>query len=106
MDEKVSAALNFAYYQDEQAIHSFTVARQVEIEGTNKAMKQQWAQIKKVRANFTTDEFWDYWSTRSHKVRQENKSFDESDPIDKFNGTILNMVGRMAWSLWNIQLLR
>ena len=47
MDEKVSAALNFAYYQDEQAIHSFTVARQVEIEGTNRAMKQQWAQIER-----------------------------------------------------------
>ena len=106
MDEKPSAALNFADYQDEQAIHRFTVARQVEIEDTNRAMKQHLAQIKKVRANFTTDEFWDYWSTRSHKVRQENKSFDESDPIDKFNGTILNMVGRMAWSLWNIQLLR
>ena len=61
---------------------------------------------RKVRANFTTDEFWDYWSTRSHKVRQENKSFDESDPIDKFNGMILNILGRMAWSLCNIQLLR
>lgn len=106
MDEKVSPALNFADYQDEQSIHRFTVARQVEIEDTNRSMKQHLAQIKKVRANFTTDEFWDYWSNRSHKVRQENKSSDESYPIDKFNGTILNMVGRMAWSLWNIQSLR
>ena len=106
MDEKFSAALNFADYQDEQAIHRFTVAWQVAIDDMNRAIKQHWAQIKKVRANFTSDEFWDYWSIRSHQVRQENKSFDESDPIDKFNGTILNMVGRMAWSLWNIQLLR
>jgi len=101
-EEKLNAALNFADYQDEQAVHRFTVAWQSEIDATIEKMKAEWPRAKEIDPNFTVDQFWEVWTEHSKEVRQINTN----DPNDKLIGKILNMVDRMAWSLWRMQLLR
>ena len=59
-EEKLNAALNFADYQDEQAVHRFTVAWQSEIDDTIEAMKTHWEQSKEIKPDFTVDQFWEY----------------------------------------------
>ena len=103
-DEKFKAALNFADYQDEQAIHRFTVAWREEIEETLQTMRNHWAQAKEYQPDFTVENFWDYWSANSEKMTPTG--LNKNDPADKFLRSAFAVVDRMAWSILRLQLMR
>ena len=101
-EEKLNAALNFADYQDQQAIHRFTVAWQSEIDTTIEKINADWSRAKEIDPNFTFDRFWEVWNAARRRDRQPYIN----NPNEKFIGMTLNMVNRIAWSLWKTQLLR